>query len=415
MSQFCGNCGAQLQENAETCWNCGAQTTAPKKKQSLPRRIGKVLLIALCVLLALVVVLAAALFGYSKYESYVYRRDHASSTTETESKVTTAEDVITFSLTDSDEPLTLDTYQEATSYNNRTIIYDNDYLYLVLDYDTVSREQLYAVIDGNSNISDQYKALIREYVDLVLAKYPDAELRPLYENLKTLKVVEGDNALLMASLSTDSYGCYRRDENTIYVKENFTYEPHTWAYQVVMHELSHCARTCWLNDDTVRIQISSTDYSCEILEEALNSLFAVHIFDYEELDIAYQLQSNMTQVMIDCMDNYDYDDFLKHSSSYYLSKLDEFNGNTNYAWSMMQLMEVQYNDYHDDSYELEQENYYLLYDYIAGMYYRTHITEGMTDAEKTAVAAELIEKIMYDVPEEYHIDTEEFYRALENY
>ncbi|MCD8196073.1 MAG: hypothetical protein LUE24_02690 [Lachnospiraceae bacterium] len=82
---------------------------------------------------------------------------------------------------------------------------------------------------------------------------------------------------------------------------------------------------------------------------------------------------------------------------------------------MLRLMEVQYNDYHDDSYELEQENYYPLYDYIADMYYRVHISEGMSETECEQAASDLIEKITYDVPEEYHLDTEEFYRYLEQF
>ncbi len=349
------------------------------------------------------------------YSKYIYSKSQSNKTSETEAetKEITATDLITFNLTDTLEPVVLDTYWDSAY--GKTYIYDNDYLDMVLDYDSVTREQLYAAIEENDDINEQFKGLLREYIDLVLDKYPDVDFRPLYENIKTLQIIEGDDELLLNSLSFDSYGCYRQDENAIYVKENFEFEKGTWAYQVIMHEISHCARSCWLNDGDVIIRAYSLDYSCTILEEALNSLFTVKIFDYEELDIAYQLQSNYNQVMIDCMDNYDYDDYMQHSLSYYLSKLDEFNGNINLAWGMIQLMEVQYNDYHDDTYELEQENYYLLYDYVADMYYRTHITDDMTYEEKTQVADDLIEKIMFDVPEEYHIDTEEFYRYLDEY
>ena len=48
------------------------------------------------------------------------------------------------------------------------------------------------------------------------------------------------------------------------------------------------------------------------------------------------------------MDNYDMGDYVRHSSSYFVEKLDEFTGHTNYAACMLKLMEAQYDDYHDD-------------------------------------------------------------------
>ena len=44
------------------------------------------------------------------------------------------------------------------------------------------------------------------------------------------------------------------------------------------------------------------------------------------------------------------------------------------------------------------------------MYLDKYGSEGMTDAERSALADELVERVMYDVPEEYHIDTAEFCR-----
>lgn len=63
---------------------------------------------------------------------------------------------------------------------------------------------------------------------------------------------------------------------------------------------------------------------------------------------------------------------------------------------MIRLMEVQYNDYHDDEYELEQGNYYPLYDYVAGMYYRVRVTDGMSEAEKDAVVEEQPGKVLFE-------------------
>ncbi|MDO4649669.1 MAG: hypothetical protein Q4B26_13565 [Eubacteriales bacterium] len=340
----------------------------------------------------------------------------------TEPKTYTMDELIPFDIADSQEDLPVSAYTDTRSGRfGKLVIYDMDQYDLAYGDERITREDIKSVIYGNSKIPEQYRSLLSEFTEMVLDTYPDLDLRPLYHNLQTLEVIESDNDLMWKSVSNLSYGCYRIDENKIYVKENFEFNKHTWAYQVIMHEFAHCARSSRALD---RIEIGSSElyYDSVILNEALNSLFTVQIFDYEERDIAYQLQSNMVQVMINCMNQdpsqqgyYNYDDYMRHSNSYFFKKLDEFNGNHNYAWAMIRLMEVQYNDYHNDEYEIEQEYFYPLYDYIAQMYYRTHITDNMSREECEAVADELIEQVTYDVPEEYKLETEEFYRYLEKY
>jgi hypothetical protein len=72
-------------------------------------------------------------------------------------------------------------------------------------------------------------------------------------------------------------------------------------------------------------------------------------------------------------------------------------------------------DYHSDLIEIEQEEYYPIYDYIADMYYRKYIDEDMSYNEAKSVADDLIERITYDVPLEYNIDTNRFYDYLNEY
>ena len=151
------------------------------------------------------------------------------------------------------------------------------------------------------------------------------------------------------------------------------------------------------------------------VDEALNSVFAVSLFDYEERDIAYQLQSNYCTIMLDCLDNYSLSDYINHSLSYYASKLDEHNGHNIYDKCILTLIDTQYKDYHSDLIEIEQEEYYPIYDYIADMYYRKYIDEDMSYNEAKSVADDLIERITYDVPLEYNIDTNRFYDYLNEY
>ncbi len=320
-----------------------------------------------------------------------------------------------------DDDLVVDTYVTIPKIGEegykRILIFDSAYLDMVLDYDTVTLEDLKEVINNNPKISATFKPLLYEYVEAVCKK-EGVELRVLYENLKTLEVVEcSKNELVQKTLSVDSYGCYIRTENKIYVLENHEYKKGTWDYQVIFHELSHALRTgMWDKNGTeVRVQVEGFNYNNTITAEALNSIFAVNLFDYKERDVAYQLQSNYHQVFLECMDNYDIVDYTKHPLSYYAKKLDEFTGKDNYATVMFELIDMQYKDYHSTSIETEQSSYYMLYDYIMEMYFKKYITSDMSYEEAVRVKDELLDKILYDVPEEYNIDTNYFQEYLDKY
>ncbi len=49
------------------------------------------------------------------------------------------------------------------------------------------------------------------------------------------------------------------------------------------------------------------------------------------------------------------------------------------------------------------------------MYFKKNINPNMTYDECMQVASNLVERIMFDVPEEYNIDTNHFYENLNNY
>lgn len=316
-----------------------------------------------------------------------------------------------------EEDLVVDTYLKGNIINF-LYIYDMDYLDEALDYSSVSLEDLKSVIAKNNKISNRFKKILNQYCEDIIAKYPDLELRVLYENLKTLEVIECNKSeLISASLSMDSYGCYVRTENKIYVLEDYEYEKGTWAYQVIYHEFSHCLRTArWEKDGVdIRVQVEGLNFSNVITAEALNSLFTVSLFDYEELDIAYQLQSNYHSVMIDCMNNYSIEDYVGHSISYYADKLDEFNKDDNYATVILELIQMQYDDFHSDKITVAPEEYYPIYDYIADMYYKKYLNSNMSYSEAVQVTDRLLERILFDVPEEYNIPVEHFYEHLKEY
>lgn len=324
---------------------------------------------------------------------------------------------ISFVTEDSSEELSIDTIID-NQYSNSVYVYDMEYLDNYLDYDNVSKKQLLEVLDDNKKISEKFKIMIREFIDSVYDKYPDIDMRVFYENLKTLQIVECDKSeLMLKSLSVDSYACYVRSENVIYTLKDYIYEKGTWEYQVIMHELAHVIRNGFFkcNDKEIRVSATGNSLSLITVDEALNSIFAVSLLGYEENDIAYQLQSNYSTIMLECLDNYSLSDYINHSLSYYAKKLDEYNGDNNYAKSILTLIDAQYKDFHSKEIEVEQEEYYPIYDYIANMYYKKYINNSMSYGEAKNVADNLVNRIMFDVPEEYNIDTGRFYDCLDEY
>ena len=59
--------------------------------------------------------------------------------------------------------------------------------------------------------------------------------------------------------------------------------------------------------------------------------------------------------------------------------------------------------------------YYPIYDYISNMYLGKHLKAGMSQEEARGIMDEMLEKLLFDVPEEYHIDRDHFYEYLEKY
>ena len=316
---------------------------------------------------------------------------------------------------DGNGPAEPDTYTDYQLVGMRRLtIYDADYYGMYFDRPSVSPAEITAHIGENAKIPPQFKELLTQFTLLLASKYPEADLRPLDLNVRTLEVVECDPfELSLHAVSIDAYGCYVRTENTIYVPEGYEYKPGTWEYQVIMHEFGHMARTVTLNEDGIELNIWFSSENLTIPEEALNSIFTVSLFDYEERDIAYQLQSNMFLILTSCLDGYSLSDYMNHSLNYFLHMLDEQNGGN--SLELMRLIEAQREDGVNDDYEREQQTYYPIYDYITRMYLDKNASPGMSSDEIRQLVDSLLDIIMFDVPPEYNIDTAEFYRFAEEY
>lgn len=304
----------------------------------------------------------------------------------------------------------VDTYSALPGAGGTIFIYDSAYLGEVLGTKEVTLEDLYAAVDGNKTISPRFNELTKTFCKQYVTLAPNADRRILYHNLKTMTFKETDGyGLSLSSFSTEASACYSSDENTITILTEYSFEKGTWEYQTIFHELSHAARTAIIRtkDHTYYINSGGTRFRELMCDETLNTVFSVHLLGYEEPDLAYQMQSNYMDILLDSMDNYEISDYINHSQSYFIKKLAEYSGQETAA-DMIRLLQAQYEDFHDDSYKREQQEYYPLYDFVSDVFYKSRITPNTSLGEAETVYEELIRRVTFDVPEEYELDVEHF-------
>lgn len=356
---------------------------------------------------AALIVVFAGIYSYSiyaaksKYEKMTYR----------EIDIQIDPD---FEVKDGDTPIEIKTSREG--YQS-IMVYDLNDLSIALDKSYANADECRQALKNNPNIDNEYRKYFNDFLNRIEAKYPDANLAVLYHNLLTLKVIVLPNhEFMIKSRSSDSYGCYVMPENTIYIPEGTEYIEGEWGFQVLIHEFCHTVRDSWfdIGDKKYRIKFYEDDKT-SLINECMNSVFSCSLLNYYERDIAYQVPSNYLRIMLECMDNYDISDYLEHGDTYFLSKLDEFTGYTNYASVIWKLIALQRNDNLKDEIDLPLEKYEPLNKYLCDMYFDKYITEGMTEEEMKAVVDELVDKAYYDAPEGFKTDTEFFYNYLETY
>lgn len=328
-----------------------------------------------------------------------------------------------FVVEDGDTPLTVLTDSGWTKISRFHSVYDSSAFALVLEKTGATEQDCIDAINQNPNIGKKFKKYFVDFTHRLAEQYPQADLSILYHNLSTLRITELDKRdYLLKSLSADSYGCYRMDENAIYIPRGTVYKEGEWGFQVLIHEFCHAARNAWWTDADSNIRnrvqfrtVTSESVDRSILEESMNSAFSCSLLHYYEKDIAYQLPSNYLRIMLECMDNYTLDDYINHSDLYFLHKLDEYIGYTNYADVIWRLITLQRYDGQSDRIDIPAEAYDPIYDYICKMYYDKNITSDMDDAQRKAVADELADKAFFDVSEQYKINPDYFYTYLDSY
>ena len=241
--------------------------------------------------------------------------------------------------------------------------------------------------------TDQYKEIYLTLADNLEQQHPDIDLRTWYHNLQTLKIEEVSDEELLSEYGV-KYAAYSRSKNIIYTQDDYTYEPGTLEYQIIVHEFTHPIRTATFVDDDVTyyIRFESDPENYYIINEAMTSILAYRSYNKTDRDIAYRYCTHMIEIMLECMDNYTIEDYVNDDITYFIAKLNEANGDEQ-AIRILNLFQLQRDDSQSEVINYPPEQYYELYDYTARMYYRKHLKSGMSPDEIAAVRDELIERI----------------------
>ncbi len=322
---------------------------------------------------------------------------------------------LNFEVKDGDTPLEVNELVVDEDWGS-TRVYDSAHLNRLIDVSGTSAGECRRRIEQNRNIPEKFKDYFTDFVNRIETKYPDADLSMLCHNLETLRVEElNDQAYLMKTASVDSLGVYFNNENAIYIPEGTVYVEGEFGFQVLIHEFCHAARICWLDGSSKNSAGFDSDLEDDLLGECMNSDFSCSLLSYDERDIAYQTPSNYLRIMLECMDNYTLSDYMNHSSAYFLHKLDETAGDTNYASVIWKLIALQHSEWREKDIDIPAQTYEPIYDYLCRLYYRRYVMADMTDEEARAVADELVDKAFYDSPEDYKTETQPFYDNLDVY
>ncbi len=319
-----------------------------------------------------------------------------------------------FVVEDGTEPIEVIEVQLPTAYSDYISVYGSEELYHLFGDEEGTEEGCLAALEANPDVPERFKDMFGEFIHRIAEKYPDASLTILQHNLQTLRVEELSRMdYVLKSMSTDSYGVYMNNENAIYIPKGTEYVEGTWGFQVLIHEFCHAARDCWLNGKSSQKAYFSACTESSLLLESMNSAFSCSLLDYYEWDIAYQVPSNYLRIMLECMDNYDLTDYMNHGDTYFYRKLDETAGYTNYAKVLWQLITLQRSDWSSDRVDIDETEYYPIYDFLCDLYYDRYLRPDMTPEEARQVADDLVYKAFYDAPEGYKICEERFYDNLE--
>ncbi len=230
-------------------------------------------------------------------------------------------------LTSSDVEIHLDNHLPSTSIEtdieNETIEENTNMMEIFLQdlsvygFPSATFQDLRNSADSNFHIDLDSRAYVNAFINTLAEKEPDAEIRILNENLKTLnfEITPNDKWDMPG---VDAY--YNSSSNTIHLKEH--YESEEYKITVIIHELGHVMNNMKLKQHGKTVYLSYYIYENgygKSLSEGLDTVFTTYLTsDYSDtfFDFPYQTFTNYQQTaaityQIVKLLNYNFTDYLK--------------------------------------------------------------------------------------------------------
>lgn len=281
-------------------------------------------------------------------------------------------------------------------------------------------EDLYSAVDSNSAISDEYKEFIKNYFKELKDYYPDLDLRVFVYNLKTL------NFQFLSPSEIDlkqsgGFAYWDSSKNTIVLPDNLDYKNDMLSLIALRHELGHLGNTFKIEVDGVTYTFSfESKYNGGNVKEALNTILTTNPYmDYYEsngvTNLGYPLITNELRVILDCID-YDIQDSL--TSNVYtlenqmnLAMTDE-DMDSHVA---LGIIDMQQQEVHNESIEVDENQYVDLYTYIAKLYINKYVTDEMSYDDVKAINDELNNRLLTGLTHTEYVYTDTINSVFDSY
>lgn len=304
-------------------------------------------------------------------------------------------------------------YQLVKS-SKRITVYDTDCLTYFLGYENPDVQTIIDYINSSKKFDTSMKEFLIEYVSTLCNYYPDLELRIFYENLKTLKIRSFTNEEeLLIENSVSAF--YNVKENEIALREGINLTEGTRDIMALRHELGHAFNSLYkyeafgyeISFDFT--QLGHGNYA----EEALTCLFTTLPYydrynDDVKKNFGYPLQTNLYQLIIESLPNYNCSMLISNNISYLENCMDEYMSDIADARVINELIDIQANDrLNGNGITIDDTEYDDIYYYIATLYVRNNLNEDMTKEEFFQHKEHFLDILQRGIVGEYFYGTDE--------
>lgn len=300
-------------------------------------------------------------------------------------------------------------------------LYNNKYFGELFDVENYTVAEVHNAIEDNNNINESLKIHIHDFVDEMSDFYPNLDFRIFYHNIKSMRIeLWGSDDIAM---ETGGLAFYDQEQNLLVVSNEADLSTSARAILIFRHELAHAFNNAKLVCDGYEIKYTFNDGNRGMyVKEGLDVLFSSYPFldEYgeEELDnLGYSITTNIIRVITDCLPNYKIEESVTNNIYHFQNQMNEYMPDDIEASIIVELLELQWQEYSTDMIEVDEEEYRDLYGYVARMYIKTYINKTMTYEEIMNLERKLEEILVSGVKDESYVYTdvieEEFLKFIE--